>query len=98
MEDYMAKEEISKDILMNRLKKIEGQAHGIQKMIENGRDCEDILTQLVAIRSAVESVGALVLHNFMHLCFTRREGDKETADVNSLARALVIWARVHIGE
>jgi len=94
----MAKEEISKDILINRLKKIEGQARGIQKMIENGRECEDILTQLVAIRAAVESVGALVLQNFMHFCFIRREGDKEPADVNSLARALAIWARVHVGE
>jgi DNA-binding FrmR family transcriptional regulator len=98
MEDCMVKEEISKDILINRLKKIEGQARGIQKMIESGRDCEDILTQLVAIRSAVESVGMLVLQNFMHFCFTRREGDKESADINSLARALAIWGRVHIGE
>jgi DNA-binding FrmR family transcriptional regulator len=98
MEDCMVKEEISKDILINRLKKIEGQARGIQKMIETCRDCEEILTQLVSIRSAVESVGALVLQNFMHLCFIGREGDKETADINSLARALAIWARVHIGE
>jgi CsoR family transcriptional regulator, copper-sensing transcriptional repressor len=98
MEDCMAKDEISKDILINRLKKIEGQTRGIQKMIESGRDCEDILTQLVAVRSAVESVGALVLHNFMHFCFNGREGDKEPADINSLARALAIWCRVHIGE
>ena len=94
----MAKEEISKDILINRLKKIEGQVRGIQKMIENGRDCEDILVQLVAIRSATESVGALVLQNFMQFCLIRTEENKETTDVNSLARALAIWARVHIGE
>lgn len=94
----MVSEEISKDILINRLKKIEGQARGIQKMIENGRECEDILTQLVAIRSAVESVGALVLQNSMHFCFIRREGVQEPADIKSLARALAIWARIHIGE
>jgi DNA-binding FrmR family transcriptional regulator len=98
MEDYMVKEEISNDILINRLKKIEGQTRGIQKMIESGRDCEAILTQLAAVRSAVESVGVLVLRNYMHFCFAKREEDKETADVNSLARALAIWGDVHIRE
>ena len=54
-------EEISQDILLKRLRRIEGQVRGIQKMIVDGRDCESLVTQLAAIRSAVESVGALVL-------------------------------------
>ena len=94
----MASEEaISQDVLINRLKRIEGQVRGIQKMIDDNRDCESVLTQLVAIRSAIESVGALVLNNYMKLCFSK--GEQETSsNINSLARAVAIWGRVHVGE
>ena len=93
----MIEEDISKDALINRLKKIEGQARGLQKMIEDGRDCESILTQLAAVRSAIESVGALVLNNYMKFCFSQTDVNK-TGDIDSLARALAIWGRLHIGE
>jgi DNA-binding FrmR family transcriptional regulator len=49
-EDLMADEEISKEVLLKRLKRVEGQVRGIQKMIENGRDCESVITQLGAVR------------------------------------------------
>jgi DNA-binding FrmR family transcriptional regulator len=93
----MVEEEISKDALISRLKKIEGQARGLQKMIGDGRDCESILTQLAAVRSAIESVGALVLNNYLKFCFAKG-GDKEPADIDSLARALAIWGRVRISD
>jgi DNA-binding FrmR family transcriptional regulator len=93
----MMEEEISKEALIIRLKKIEGQTRGLQKMIEGGRDCESILTQLAAVRSAIESVGALVLNNYLKFCFTQ-SGERETGDIDSLARALAIWGRVHIGD
>lgn len=91
----MAKKQINKRILINRLKRIEGQTRGLQKMIENDRDCEAILTQLAAVRSAVESLGALVLNNYLYFCFTRTE-DKEPEGISSLARALAIWGRAYI--
>ena len=90
-------EEISQDILLKRLKRIEGQARGIQKMIVDGRDCESLVTQLAAIRSAVESVGALVLNNYMKLCF-RKDAESESASIDSLARAIAIWGRVRVGD
>lgn len=93
----MIEEEISKEALVIRLKKIEGQTRGLQKMIESGRDCESILTQLAAVRSAIESVGALVLNNYLKFCFTKSE-EREPADIDSLAKALAIWGRVRIGE
>jgi len=96
-EDMMTEEVISKDVLINRLKRIEGQVRGLQKMIDYGRDCESVLTQLAAVRSAIESVGALVLNNYMKFCFAG--GNKEqAANIDSLARAVAIWGRVHIGD
>lgn len=47
--------------LMRRLKRIEGQARGIQGMLEAGRDCEDIVTQVVALKAAVQQVGVAMV-------------------------------------
>jgi DNA-binding FrmR family transcriptional regulator len=93
----MAEQEVSKEMLISRLRKIEGQIRGIQKMLGDDRECESILTQLVAVRAAVESVGALVLNNYMKICF-RKDGQTEEDSINSLARCVALWGRVHIGE
>ena len=93
----MAEETLSDETLVKRLKRIEGQIRGIQKMIEQGRDCESIITQLGAVRSAIEGVGALMLSNYMKFCF--REGSEPKLDnINSLARAVAIWGRVRVGD
>lgn len=47
--------------LITRLKRSEGQLRGIQKMIEEERDCADIITQLTAVRSSVERVIELMI-------------------------------------
>ncbi|MGB5925834.1 MAG: metal-sensitive transcriptional regulator [Dehalococcoidia bacterium] len=96
LEDMMVEETISKEVLRNRLKRIEGQIRGIERMIEGGRDCESIITQLGAVRFAIEGVGALLLRNYMRLCFDKKT--TECSDIESLARAIAIWGRVHIGD
>jgi DNA-binding FrmR family transcriptional regulator len=86
------KTEVSKDRLLKRLKRVEGQLRGIQKMIAEDRDCVSIVMQLAAVRSGVEGVGALVLNNCMKLCF--RKGADATTDIDSLSKAVAIWGRV----
>ena len=54
------KKEVQKDVL-GRLRKIEGQVRGIQKMISDERTCGDIITQLTAVKSAVNRVGFTIL-------------------------------------
>ena len=93
----MAKENVSQEVLRKRLKRIEGQVRGIEKMVADGRDCESLITQLAAVRSAIESVGALVLNNYMQLCF-RKEAGSEKDNVDALARVVAIWGRVRVGE
>jgi len=83
---------VSQDVLLKRLKRIEGQIRGIEKMIAEDRDCVSIVMQLAAVRSGVEGVGALVLNNCMKLCFY--EGSNAKTDINSLSRAVAIWGRV----
>jgi DNA-binding FrmR family transcriptional regulator len=91
----MVEEPISKETLLQRLKRAEGQVRGIQKMIEDGRQCEDIITQLAAVRSAIEGIAGLVLKNYMKICF-EGETASECVDIESLARAIAIWGRVHV--
>jgi DNA-binding FrmR family transcriptional regulator len=90
------KAEVSKDILLKRLKRVEGQIRGIQKMIAEDRDCVSIVMQLAAVRSGIEGVGALVLNNCMKLCFYK--GPDATTNIDSLARAVAIWGRVRGGD
>ena len=93
----MTEEAIPREVLLKRLKRIEGQVRGIQKMIENERDCESVLTQLAAVRSAIESAGALMLNNYLKFCFFRGV-ENESEGIDSLARAVAIWGRVRVGE
>ena len=96
MAETEEKIEVSQDVLLKRLKRIEGQIRGIEKMIAEGRDCVSIVTQLAAVRSGIEGVGALVLNKCMKLCFYK--GPDATTDIDSLARAVAIWGRVRGGD
>jgi DNA-binding FrmR family transcriptional regulator len=60
-----------KQDLVTRLKKIEGQVRGVQKMVEEGRYCVDILVQIAAIRSAINKVGLTVLDSHTKGCVTK---------------------------
>ena len=93
----MVGEAISKETLLKRLKRVEGQIRGIEGMIENGRECESVITQLAAVRSAIDGVAGLILKNYMKICF-KGETAPECIDIESLARAIAIWGRVHVGD
>lgn len=67
----------NKDDLLGRLKKIEGQIRGIQKMIESDRYCVDILAQLAAVQAATNKVGLSILDSHTRGCVTNaiKDGD-----------------------
>jgi DNA-binding FrmR family transcriptional regulator len=99
MEDIMAEEKIdvSREAILKRLRRIEGQVRGLYKMVAEERDCESIVTQLAAVRSAIDSAGALVLNNYMGLCF-RKNVEADESVLHSLARVVAIWGRVKVGD
>ncbi len=89
--------EVTREAIVKRLKRIEGQVRGLQKMVADERECESIVTQLAAVRSAIDSVGALVLNNYIKICTPR--GSKTDPDVyESMVRVVGVWGRVHLGE
>ncbi|SDB14974.1 DNA-binding transcriptional regulator, FrmR family [Pseudobutyrivibrio sp. YE44] len=68
--------------LMNRLKRIEGQVRGVEGMLENDAYCTDILIQVSAITSALNSFNKVLLANHMRTCVADniREGNDEIID------------------
>lgn len=56
--------------LLNRLKSIEGHVRGIQKMVEGGEYCVDIVNQIQAVQRALSKVNGLVLDHHLHTCVT----------------------------
>ena len=68
--------------LMNRLKRIEGQVRGVEGMLENNAYCTDILVQVSAITSALNSFNKALLANHMRTCVADniREGNDEVID------------------
>ncbi len=71
--------------ILARLRRIEGQVRGVQKMVEEDQYCVDVLTQLSAIIAAARSTGLLVLEDHMRGCVlgTCRHGHEDPEEILS---------------
>ena len=71
----------TKDALSKRLRRIEGQVRGLQKMVDEERYCADVLVQIASVQEALRSVGKMLLHNHLDHCVTdaMRSGEPERA-------------------
>jgi len=72
--------------LIQRLRRIEGQARGVARMIEEGRDCREVLQQLAAIRAAVQQASVQVLRSYTLECLQSNETPEAVAE--ALLRAI----------
>jgi CsoR family transcriptional regulator, copper-sensing transcriptional repressor len=66
--------------ILNRLKRLEGQVRGLQKMVEEERDCHDILMLLSGIRSALNATGDIILATYLEKCQTDLKKGKGNID------------------
>lgn len=75
--------------VLSRLRRVEGQVRGLQKMVEEDRYCIDVLTQVAAVKAALESVSMLLLEDHIEHCVTDalRAGDG-SEKVRELAAAV----------
>jgi DNA-binding FrmR family transcriptional regulator len=66
---------------VKRLRRIEGQIRGLQKMVEEDRYCADIIVQIASVQEALRSVGRALLKNHLHHCAAQaiRHGNEEQA-------------------
>ena len=74
--------------LRDRLRCIEGQVRGLQRMVEEGRDCIDVLTQVRAVQGALDGLALELLDRQAHRCLARGPGDDAGAGVDDLMGAV----------
>ena len=67
--------------LTDRLKRIEGQVRGVQRMVEEGRDCRAILNQLTAVRAAAYQVSVLLVRDYATQCLRETDDSKSIDDL-----------------
>lgn len=74
-----------KDI-QNRLKRLEGQIRGLQKLLETSQDCEKIITQFQAAQGAFDTCFAIMLHKNLKTCLRTKESEKLEKILKVLAK------------
>jgi DNA-binding FrmR family transcriptional regulator len=85
-----------KEVYLRRLRRIEGQARGLQKMVEDEKYCIDILTQVSAMTSALQSVALGLLNDHLSHCVVeaaRAGGPEADAKVKEAADAIARLVR-----
>lgn len=78
-----------KDQIKRRLSRIEGQLRGVQKMIDEDRDCREIVQQLVAIRSAVQSASLSFMQDVASDCLLNPVDSADPASQKELVSDLI---------
>jgi DNA-binding FrmR family transcriptional regulator len=70
----MEQERVRKEVLA-RLRRIEGQIRGLQRMVEEGAACQDILTQSAAATAAIKKVGTIIIQTHLEECLDKFQGE-----------------------
>ena len=78
----------TKDQLLNRMKRIEGQVRGVEGMIENDRYCIDVLTQISAVQAALDKVALGLLDEHARHCVIGTEGEERVDRTDELMAAV----------
>ena len=78
----------TKEQLLKRLKRVEGQVRGIEGMVEDDRYCIDVLTQISAIQAALDKVALGLLDQHAHHCVVGTEGDERADKTDELMAAV----------
>ena len=74
--------------VVNRLRRAQGQLGGVIRLIEEGRDCKDVVTQLAAVGRALDRAGFAIVSSGMRQCLARPEGPD--ADERALMEKLFL--------
>ncbi|WP_102347480.1 metal-sensitive transcriptional regulator [Bacillus sp. Marseille-P3661] len=78
----------------NRLKRIEGQVRGVLRMMEEDKDCKDVITQLSAASSAIDrAIGYIVAKNLEHCIRKQSETGESAEDVINEAVQMIVKSR-----
>jgi DNA-binding FrmR family transcriptional regulator len=82
---------VTQTYVINRLKRIEGQIRGLQRVIEEGKDCTEVVHQLAAARKALDKVGFMVLTHRMQECVEKKKLDGSYDAEKALDEAMKLF-------
>jgi DNA-binding FrmR family transcriptional regulator len=74
--------------IINRLKRAQGQLAGVTRMLEEGKDCKDIVTQLAAVSKALDRAGFAIIASGLEQCLIRGDASMDTKDLEKLFLSL----------
>ena len=77
--------------VINRIKRAQGQLGGVLKLLEEGRDCEDVVTQLAAVSKALDRAGFVIVATGMQQCLTSGD-DVDSVDVKKMEKLFLSLA------
>lgn len=86
----ISREERERRDITNRLKRLEGQIRGLQSMVESGKECEQVLTQIMAAKAALNQVGLHIVGYAMKDCLT---GDEERPRDELIDEAIKVFLK-----
>ena len=77
--------------VVNRLRRAQGQIGGILRMIDDGRDCKEVVTQLAAVNRALDRAGFAIIATGLKQCLTEAGGD-ESVDLQTMEKLFLSLA------
>lgn len=83
----------TKDQLRNRLRRIEGQVRGVERMVDEDRVCTDVITQIAAIEAALDKVALGLLDGHLRHCVAGAEPAEREALTADVMRAMARFTR-----
>ncbi|SKC83474.1 metal-sensitive transcriptional regulator [Maledivibacter halophilus] len=85
----------SKKKIINRLRTLKGHISGIEKMIEDGKECEEILIQIAAIKSSIHKIGTIIVEEHALECLLKEETDEpmDKEKVKKVIKTLINYAK-----
>lgn len=89
----MIDREKTRQELLTRLRRIEGQVRGLQRMIDEDEDCTSVITQLSAVRGALDKVGFIVLSHRMADCLKQKSDNGENSE-EALEEAMKLFLKL----
>jgi len=77
---------------VTRLRRAEGQIGGVIRMLQEGRDCEDVVTQLAAVSRALDKAGFSIVASGLKQCLSAPEGEQSDVDTAKLEKLFLSLA------
>jgi len=74
--------------VINRLKRAQGQLSAVTRMLEEGRDCKDVVTQLAAVSKALDRAGFAIIATGLEQCIVQQDATMDKKDLEKLFLSL----------